>query len=86
MERQFVQVDEFSHTHFVMDNEPLRSSRRAIGANAEPDGSLHPDNLELMIQSLRDSVQQAQVPVELRTVEYKLTQSDNGRWILESYF
>lgn len=85
MERQFVQVDQFSHTHFMLDNKPLYTSRHGVAADAEPDGSLHPDKLEDMLKLLRDSVQLAQLPVAFRTVEYTLTHV-GSQWIMESYF
>ncbi len=83
---KLTRVDRFTAINFVANGIAIPVCRREVSAPACEDGALSSDNLETMLECLRDTIRMVNPPRERRIIEYKLvyTPVDNA-WTLVCY-
>ena len=80
------EVPSLSATHFMLDGIPTEVYRRTIACNAEEDGSLSNRSRVSMFESIKQTVNISNVPVERTVVEYTITfDPTKNVWFAECY-
>lgn len=80
-------VDSFSTIHFVKDGKPVPVCRRGISAEANEDGLLSDDQLQLMLDSIQETANAVDPQQNFAAIEYTLTyDADTHAWTAECYF